>query len=98
MNLFADDTCLLFSADSVAGLQIIANKEISKREHCITSNKLTLNHNKTKFIIISKKQQKCSNEHLHKESSNRSSSLNRLLRHYNRLKSKLDKSNKKIGI
>ena len=31
-KLFADDTCLLFSANSVANLQNIANQEIAKIE------------------------------------------------------------------
>ena len=53
-KLFADDTCLLFSANTVAGLQNIANRELNKIENWMTSNKLTLNHTKTKFMIISK--------------------------------------------
>ena len=54
-KLFADDTCLLFSADSVAALQQIANTELSKIINWMTSNKLTLNHSKSKFLIITKK-------------------------------------------
>ena len=53
-KLFADDTCLLFSADSVADLQQIANTELSKIINWMASNKLTLNHNKSKFLIITK--------------------------------------------
>ena len=54
-KLFADDTCLLFSADSVAALQQIANTELSKIVNWMVSNKLTLNHSKSKFLIITKK-------------------------------------------
>ena len=54
-KLFADDTCLLFSAKSISSLQQIANNEISKVENWMISNKLTLNHTKTKFMIISKR-------------------------------------------
>ena len=53
-KLFADDTCLLFSAYNVTSLQQIANTEITKIENWMTSNKLTLNHTKTKFMVISK--------------------------------------------
>ena len=54
-KLFADDTCLLFSANSTASLQSIANTELSKIEQWMASNKLTINHSKTKFMIVSKK-------------------------------------------
>ena len=53
-QLFADNTCLLFSADSVGGLQEIANREINKIENWMIANKLTLNHSKTKFMVITK--------------------------------------------
>ena len=53
-KMFADDTCLLFSASSLSELQQIANIELSKIANWLTSNKLTLNHTKTKFMIISK--------------------------------------------
>ena len=53
-KLFADDTCLLFSANSIRDLQNIANLEISKIEHWMASNKLTLNHTKSKFMVIEK--------------------------------------------
>ena len=54
-KLFADDTCLLFSANSITELQQIANSEISKIEKGLISNRLTLNHTKTKFMIVSKR-------------------------------------------
>lgn len=53
-KLYADDTCLLFSANSDADLQIIANTELSKIENWLISNELTLNHNKTKCMVINK--------------------------------------------
>ena len=58
-KLFADDTCLLFSANSVANLQNIANQEIAKIEKWMTSNKLTLNHTKSKFMVINKRGGNC---------------------------------------
>ena len=54
-KLFADDTCLLFSANSITELQHIANNELAKIENWLVSNKLTLNHSKTKFMVISKR-------------------------------------------
>ena len=53
-KLFADDTCLLFSANSISDLQNIANLEMCKIENWMASNKLTLNHTKSKFMIIDK--------------------------------------------
>ena len=54
-KLFADDTCLLFSANSITELQHIANNELAKIENWLISNKLTLNHSKTKFMVLSKR-------------------------------------------
>ena len=52
-KLFADDTCLVFfSANSVIELQNIANAEILKIEDWVASKKFTLNHSKTKFMVI----------------------------------------------
>ena len=53
-KMFADDTCLLFSAYTVADLQRMANKEVKNIENWMISNKLTLNHSKTKFMVITK--------------------------------------------
>ena len=51
-KLFADDTCLLFSADSESELQNIANQELKHIERWMASNKLTINYSKTKFMIL----------------------------------------------
>ena len=43
-----------FSVSSVIELQNIANAEILKIEDWMTSNKLTLNHSKPKFMVFQK--------------------------------------------
>ena len=51
-KLFADDTCLFLSANSVSELQCVANRELGNIEGWMASNKLTINYSKTKFMII----------------------------------------------
>ena len=51
-KLFADDTCLFLTADSVSELQFIANNELKRIEYWMASNKLTINYSKTKYMII----------------------------------------------
>ena len=50
--LFADDTCLLFSAPNIASLTTIMNKEFQNLSIRFDSNKLTVNPSKSKFLII----------------------------------------------
>ena len=54
-KLFADDTCLVFSSKDLNLLQIKINSEILKIENWLHSNKLSLNHQKTKFMLIHSK-------------------------------------------
>ena len=54
-KLFADDTCLIFSAKSLNSLQTAINCEIQKIEKWLTMNKLSLNYSKTKYMLIHKK-------------------------------------------
>lgn len=51
-KLFADDTCLFLSANSVSELQYLVNKELKNIECWMASNKLTINYSKTKFMIV----------------------------------------------
>ena len=54
IKLFADDTCILISARTIKQLQIEVNKEINKVEKWMSSNKLTINYSKTKYMITTK--------------------------------------------
>ena len=54
-KLFADDTCLIFSSKSLNSLQVMINSEMSKIETWLHSNKLSLNHKKTKFMLVHSK-------------------------------------------
>ena len=54
-KLFADDTCLIFSSETLSSLQAIVNSEIAKIDKWMHSNKLSLNHSKTKFILVHSK-------------------------------------------
>ena len=50
--LFADDTCLIFTAPSLASLTTIMNKELQNLSIWFDSNKLTVNPSKSNFLII----------------------------------------------
>ena len=54
-KLFADDTCLVFSANNLKELQTRINFEMKKVEDWMSGNKLSLNHTKTNFMLINKK-------------------------------------------
>ena len=43
-KLFADDTCLAFSAANISDLQITINLELKKIQNWLTGNKLSLNY------------------------------------------------------
>ena len=51
-RLFADDTCLLFSAKTIDELQIVINREMRKIEHWMSCNKLSINYKKTKYMLL----------------------------------------------
>ena len=53
--MFADDSCLIFSADNLDELQITINRELGKVDEWMASNKLTLNYSKTKFMLVHRK-------------------------------------------
>ena len=50
--LFADDTCLIFTAPNLASLTAIMNKELQTLSIWFDSNKLTVNTSKSNFLII----------------------------------------------
>ena len=52
--LFADDTTILFSNKSLDNLLLIANKELEKVNEWCRVNRLSLNFNKTNFMIFKK--------------------------------------------
>ena len=54
-KLYADDTCLIFSAKTVDELQVVINREVNKIQSWMFSNKLSINYKKTKFMIINKR-------------------------------------------
>ena len=54
-KLFADDTVLTISNTSETKLSFEVNKEIAKVDLWMKMNKLTINYDKTKFMIFTKK-------------------------------------------
>jgi len=59
--LFADDTNFFFSPRSIKELQIVINEELDKLTNWFRLNKLSLNANKTKFILFGVKSKRCNN-------------------------------------
>jgi len=53
-TLFADDTVLSFSAKSVIDLKKKVNEELNNIDNWLKHNKLSLNYNKTHFMLITK--------------------------------------------
>ena len=52
VRLFADDTVLIMSYRDIQNLYKTANAEVKKIESWLSSNKLTLNHDKTNFMLF----------------------------------------------
>ena len=50
--LFADNTCLIFTAPNLASLTTIMNEKLQNLLICFDSNKLTVNPFKSNFLII----------------------------------------------
>jgi len=53
-TVFADDTVLSFSAKSVIDLKIKVNEELNNIDNWLKHNKLSLNYNKTHYMLITK--------------------------------------------
>jgi hypothetical protein len=51
-KLFADDTCLIFSANTIDQLEISINREMMKIHKWMVSNKLSINYSKTKYMLF----------------------------------------------
>ena len=51
-HLFADDTNLLYSNKNVKRLENVVNKELKNLHEWLTANKLTININKSNFVIF----------------------------------------------
>jgi hypothetical protein len=51
-KLFADDTCLVFSAANIDELQIVINREMRLIHNWMVSNKLSINYDKTKYMLF----------------------------------------------
>ena len=58
-TLFADDTYLCLEGKDLKTRRIVANTELQKIDNWLRRNKLSLNYNKTNFLVI--------NEHPHKK-------------------------------
>lgn len=54
--IFADDTNIVYSDSSLANLQVIANNDLRNINNWFEINKLSLNTEKTKFIVFDKKE------------------------------------------
>ena len=63
--IYADDTMLLITADSMAELEINTNKELASISQWYTSNKLTLNERKTMYLVFVPKGKKNAEINLH---------------------------------
>ena len=50
--MYADDTCLPVSAESASDVNISLNTEFENVHDWLTANKLTLNIEKTEYMII----------------------------------------------
>ena len=55
--LYADDTLLYYSAKSAKDLPAIINDDLQSLSHWLNNNLLTLNYDKTKFMIFTNRQQ-----------------------------------------
>lgn len=60
--LFADDTCMTIQDHDIENLQITANIEISKLNNWFQANCLSLNVDKTKYVIFLEKKVKTHNQ------------------------------------
>ena len=55
--LYADDTLLYYSAKSTTELEAKINADLQSLSHWLNNNLLTLNHEKTKFMIFTNRRQ-----------------------------------------
>ena len=61
-KLFADDTVLTMTNSCITTLQHDVNKELTKIDKWMRLNKLSLNYNKSKYMLITKKKKTISED------------------------------------
>jgi len=59
VRIFSDDTNLTLVSDNYLSLQTKVNCEIQKIDIWFKSNKLSLNYNKTEYMVVTRKKEKC---------------------------------------
>ena len=59
VRMFADDTNLTMVSDNYLSLQTKVNCEIQKIDNWLKSNKVSLNCNKTEYMVVTRKKEKC---------------------------------------
>jgi len=59
VRMFADNTNLTMVSDNYLSLQTKVNCEIQNIDNWLKSNKLSLNYNKTEYMIVTRKKVKC---------------------------------------
>ena len=57
--IFSDDTNLTMVSEYYLSLKTKVNCEIQKIDNWFKSNKLSLNYNKTKYMVVTTKKEKC---------------------------------------
>ncbi len=62
IHLFADDTSIFFSHKNLKELESIVNNELSKVSDWLIANKLTLNVDKSNFLLISPSRKNTTNK------------------------------------
>ena len=58
IHLFADDSNLIFADKSLLNLERVVNQELSKVNDWLCANKLTMNIDKSNYVIFSSPQKK----------------------------------------
>ena len=56
LRMYADDTHLTYAGDCVDNLQLYLNRDLDNVHNWLGANKLTLNMNKTEFMLIGSRQ------------------------------------------
>jgi hypothetical protein len=54
--MYADNTCITYTSDSLDGLQNVISSELENLNSWLITNKLSLNIAKTEFMIIGSRQ------------------------------------------
>ena len=55
VRLFADDACLIYTDTNYQNLQNVVNSELNKVNNYLTINKLSINYDKSHYLIFSRK-------------------------------------------